>query len=33
MPSRFQPLQLATVVIIGIMAAIIIFIFYHGVWL
>jgi hypothetical protein len=33
MPRRFQPLQLAAAVIIGIMAAVIILIFYHGGWL
>jgi hypothetical protein len=33
MPRRFPPLQLATAVIIGIMAAIVILIFYHGIWL
>jgi hypothetical protein len=33
MPDRFKPLQLAAAVVIGIMAAIIILIFYHGVWL
>jgi hypothetical protein len=33
MPDRFKPLQLAAAVIIGIMAGIIILIFYQGVWL
>jgi hypothetical protein len=33
MGRRFPPLQLAVAVIIGIMTAIIILIFYHGVWL
>jgi hypothetical protein len=33
MSRRLQPLQLAAAVIIGIIAAIIILIFYHSVWL
>jgi hypothetical protein len=33
MPRRYQPAQLAAAIIIGILAAIVIVIFYHGVWL
>jgi hypothetical protein len=33
MPHRYQPAQLAAAVIIGIGAADVVLIFYHGVWL
>jgi len=33
MPRRYQPAQLAAAVILGILAAIVILIFYHGIWL
>jgi hypothetical protein len=33
MPRRFPPLQLIAAVIVGALAAVIILILYHGVWL
>jgi hypothetical protein len=33
MPRRYQPTQLAAVIIIGIVVAILILIFYHRAWL
>jgi hypothetical protein len=34
MPARrYEPTQLAAAIIVGILAAIVILIFYHGVWL
>jgi hypothetical protein len=33
MPRRYEPIQLAAAIIVGIMAAPVILIFYHGVWL
>ena len=33
MPRRYQPAQIAAAIIIGIMAAVIILIFFHGIWL
>ena len=33
MPRRYQPTQLIAAVVIGALVALIILIFYHGVWL
>ena len=32
-PRRYQPAQLAAAIIIGIVVAVVVLIFYHGVWL